>query len=163
MSTRRPVLSRYSEHYIGIKMEDQVARAPASMQSRLEDLRLTLDLDHITPWIKGLDVLVLENGYQAPDLAIMIFTSCKLAGREFERFIRLSKTLKAILILATNKPNPDSVLKVSLERPDRFKQSYVTSPTLLDPGIPATSSSTTTLKRCPARDSRSRILQSGNR
>lgn len=85
----------------------------------------------------GYIIDMLEQGYPAPDLVIMTFTSCKFAGREFERFIQLSKNLKAVLLLATYKPNPDSILKLGLERPDRLTESYVTSPTLLDPDIPS--------------------------
>lgn len=85
----------------------------------------------------GYIIDMLEKGHPAPDLAIMMFTSCKFAQRELERFLQLSKNLKAILILATYKPNPNSVLKFGLDLPDRLTKSYLTSPTLLDPNIPS--------------------------
>lgn len=85
----------------------------------------------------GYIIEMLEKGDSAPDLVIMTFTSCKFTGREFERFIHLAKNLKAVLILATYKPNPNSILKLSLERPDELAESYVTSPNLLDPEIPS--------------------------
>lgn len=56
-----PRLSRYSEHYRDLD-EQQASRALESLQSRLEDFRLRLDLDHILPWIKGPDVLDFPIG-----------------------------------------------------------------------------------------------------
>jgi 2-polyprenyl-3-methyl-5-hydroxy-6-metoxy-1,4-benzoquinol methylase len=56
-----PRLSRYSEHYRDLD-EIQATRALESLQSRLEDFRLRLDLERILPWIKGPDVLDFPIG-----------------------------------------------------------------------------------------------------
>ena len=56
-----PDLSKYSRHYRD-QDDEQVERAIASMQSRLEDHRLRLDLDCILPWVKGPDVLDFPIG-----------------------------------------------------------------------------------------------------
>lgn len=56
-----PRLSRYSEHYRDLD-EQQASRALESLQQRLEDFRLRLDLDHILPWIAGPDVLDFPIG-----------------------------------------------------------------------------------------------------
>ena len=56
-----PRLSRYSEHYRGLD-EEQASRNLESLQSRLEDFRLRLDLDRILPLIKGADVLDFPIG-----------------------------------------------------------------------------------------------------
>lgn len=56
-----PNLSKYSIHYRD--MDPVTAdRAHASLQRRIEDFRLTLDLEYVLPWIKGPDVLDFPIG-----------------------------------------------------------------------------------------------------
>lgn len=59
--TTKNSLSKYSIHYQNM---DAVTadRAQTSLQRRLEDFRLRLDLENILPWIKGLDVLDFPIG-----------------------------------------------------------------------------------------------------
>jgi hypothetical protein len=123
-------------NYLSAKYPDR-AFASIDLQQNLAEHNRFFEMRPNWEFRPGYIIDMLEKGYQVPDLVIMQFTSCKFTGREFERFLALSKNLKAILLLATYKPNPNSILKFSIERPDQLSESYVASPTLLDPDIPS--------------------------
>lgn len=60
-ATKTPDFSKYSVHYRD--MDPATAdRAHESLQRRIEDFRLRLDLEKILPWIKGPDVLDFPIG-----------------------------------------------------------------------------------------------------
>ena len=70
-----------------------------------------------------------------PTILMAMFTTCKMAPREFEAFLKLSSEIgvKDIVIMSTFKPKLDRFWQISIDPPETINESYISSGTLLDP------------------------------
>lgn len=103
------------------------------LQKNLKEHNATLEQSPNWRFLSGyaLDLLTEVR----PTTLMAMFTTCKMAPREFEAFLKLSSEIgvKDIVIMSTFKPKLDRFWQISIDPPETINESYISSGTLLDP------------------------------
>ena len=103
------------------------------LQKTLKEHNATLEQSPNWRFLSGyaLDLLTEVR----PTIVMAMFTTCKMAPREFEALLKLSSEIgvKDIVIKSSFGPKLDRFWQISIDPPEKINESYISSGTLLDP------------------------------